>query len=197
MPRFRFITAALLAVSLAVPAAAQFTERTEFFKALRDRDGAKVQEILAKPGSTIVNAKDRDSGETALHIVTERRDTPYMLFMIARGADVNARNDEGETPLMIASSLGFAEGIRNLLARGARTDIANGRGETPLIRAVQRRDAAAVRLLLAAGADPDQSDYIAGMSARDYAARDGRARHIAKLIEETEADPAEVFGPTR
>ena len=32
----------------------------------------KVIEFLDKPGSTIINTKDRDTGETALHIVAKR-----------------------------------------------------------------------------------------------------------------------------
>ena len=47
------------------------------------------------------------------------------------------------------------------------------------IRAVQRRDLALVRALLAAGADPDQTDNVAGMSARDYARVDTRSPAVA------------------
>ncbi|RSU19126.1 ankyrin repeat domain-containing protein, partial [Sphingomonas koreensis] len=39
------------------------------------------------------------------------------------------------------------------------------------MRAVQRRDVDMVRTLLNAKADPDQRDRLAGMNARDYAAR--------------------------
>ena len=63
--------------------------------------------------------------------------------------------------------------------------LGNGGGETPLIRAVQRRDLGLVRAVLAAGGNPDQTDNVAGMSARDYAKADPRAGAIAKLIDET------------
>ncbi|HEX8388596.1 MAG TPA: ankyrin repeat domain-containing protein, partial [Sphingomonas sp.] len=63
-------------------------------------------------------------------------------------------------------------------------NLANGSGETPLILAVQRRDLAAARTLLGLGADPDQTDNVAGMSARDYARRDARNPALLKLLEE-------------
>jgi ankyrin repeat protein len=50
------------------------------------------------------------------------------------------------------------------------------------MRAVQRRDGELVQLLLASGADPDLVDRLAGMSARDYAARDTRSPAIAEAL---------------
>jgi uncharacterized protein len=40
-----------------------------------------------------------------------------------------------------------------------------------------------VRLLLKAGANPDKRDSVAGLSARDYAAQDGRSSAILGIIE--------------
>ena len=68
----------------------------------------------------------------------------------------------------------------HLTAAKANTNLANASGETPLIIAVHRRDADMVRLLLAAGADPDQTDTLAGKSARDYAALDTRSTAISR-----------------
>ena len=75
-----------------------------------------------------------------------------------------------------------AEELERLLGLGAKVDGTNRAGETPLIIAVQQRDARLVKSLLDAGADPDRTDNVAGYSARDYAARDSRARDILKLI---------------
>ena len=80
--------------------------------------------------------------------------------------------------------VGFENAIEWLLGLGAKVDASNRMGETPLIVAVQQREAPIVRLLLNAGADPDRTDHAAGYSARDYAARDPRARDILKLIED-------------
>jgi ankyrin repeat protein len=52
------------------------------------------------------------------------------------------------------------------------------------MRAVQRRDVQLVRTLLDAKADPDQVDRLAGLTARDYAARDTRSPVIAQLLKD-------------
>jgi ankyrin repeat protein len=181
---------------LVAPAAAQFSDGFNFLKAVRDRDVLKAKSFIDKPGSTIINARDLDSGDTALHIVVKRRDTPWMGFLLQQGADPNARDRAGETPLMIAARTGFADGVRVLLAVQAQVDAANGRGETPLMIAVFNRDAAVARLLLDAGADPDRPDNATGLSARDHAARDPRAGPAGRLLAEAPRREARaVAGP--
>ncbi len=181
----RFLLALLFAAAV-VPgvAQAQFSEGYNFLKAVRDRDGAKVTEALNKPGSVIIHTRDASTGEAALHIVTQRRDAVWLGFILQRGANPDMRDGRGNTPLLIATQLGWAEGIQTLLSRRAGVDVANTAGETALIRAVQNRDIASVRLLLAAGANPAKPDNAAGLSAKDYAARDPRAAAILKEIVE-------------
>ena len=171
-------------IAVATPAAAQFSDGYNFLKAVRDKDVLKAKGLIDKPGSTIINARDGDSGETALMIAIKRRDTPWMGFLLQNGADPNLRDREGNTPLGIAALNAFPNGVRVMLAAKAQVDGANNRGETPLIKAVQMRDATSVQYLLNAGADPDRTDNLAGMSARDYAARDIRSGPIAKALAE-------------
>lgn len=169
--RAAFLTALGLS-AVAGPLAAQtgmLSGSYEFLKAVRDREGEKVTQALNEPGTTLIGARDLTSGETALHIVTQRRDLPWVKFLLQRGANPNTEDKKGITPLAIASSLGFLEGVEALLDKGARPDEPNAAGETPLISAVHRRDSALVRLLLARGAEPDRNDN-SGRSARDYAA---------------------------
>jgi ankyrin repeat protein len=179
--------AALLAVMPSGPAAAQFSDRYNFLKAVRDRDFLKARDYIDKPGSTIINLKDQDSGETALHIVTRRRDVPWLSYLLESGADPNQRDSEGNTPVVVAASSGFADGVKLLIAYKADVNVPNQQGETALIRAVQMRDLNAAKLLLDAGADPDRPDNLAGRSARDYAARDIRSGPLAKLLAEAPA----------
>lgn len=194
------VTLATLGVAaglLASPAVAQFSDSYKFLKAVRDRDGATASAMMGQAGSTLINTKDYGSGDSALHIVVKRRDNAWLGFLLAKGATPDIRDAQGNTPLGIAALLGFQDGIRTLVEQRAAVNIGNSRGETPLILAVQNRDLASVRLLLSAGADPKQADRIAGMSARDYAARDRRSAAILKLIDETKpAKPAApVAGP--
>jgi len=200
----RLWIAALAALALLIPAAAsaQFSDSYNFLKAVRDRDGDKATQMLNEPGSTIVNTKDITTGESALHIVTQRRDVTWMGFLLQKGANPNARDKNGVTPLMMATTLRFVEGAETLLARKAKVDDANNSGETALIRAVQLRDLGMVRLLLKAGANPDKQDTIAGQSARDYANGDFRNPQILEAITSNDKDRKQgttspkVFGPT-
>lgn len=171
-------------------ASAQFSDGYNFLKAVRDRDGAKATEILNKPGTVIVDTKDVSTGESGLHIVTKRRDTTWLSFLLAKGAKPDIKDAEGSTPLIIATQMSFVEGADLLLKRRAAVDATNSGGETPLIIATRQRDVAMVRMLLAAGANPRKTDRTAGMSAIDYATRDSRAAVILKLLQE--AKPAKA-----
>lgn len=176
--------AAAIMLAGAAPAAAQFSDGYNFLKAVRDRDVQKAKALIDKPGSTLVNSRDVTSGETALMIAIKRRDAPWLAFLLQNGADPNMKDNEGNTPLIVAAMSAFSDGVRLMLAGKAQVDATNGRGETALIKSVQMKDAPSVQLLLNAGADPDRRDSFAGMSAREYAARDIRSGPVAKLMTE-------------
>jgi len=177
-------------------AQAQFSDSYNFLKAVKDRDGAKVMEIIGKPGSTLINTRDISTGETALHIVIERRDAGWLQFLLAKGAKPDLTDQSGTTPLMLATRLRFVEGVQQLLDSGAQVDKANDGGETPLIRAVQMRDLPLIRLLVSRGANPDKRDTLAGMSARDYAVRDGRSQAIIDILDSAKSKPGRA-GPVQ
>ncbi|RGP41292.1 Death-associated protein kinase [Altererythrobacter insulae] len=163
------VLGALLGVIAASPAAAQmFSDGYEFLKAVEDRDGDAVTAALDEPGTTIINSRDLTSGETALHIVTKRRDELWIRFLTQRGANPNVRDKKGITPVQIATTMGFVEGVERLIKAGADLEVADSAGETPLIVAVHRRDIPMIRLLLANKANPDRADN-SGRTARDYA----------------------------
>lgn len=178
---------ALLLLAGAVPAGAQIgqSQGYKFLQAVKDAKGDEVIQMLSKPGSTIVNARDVTSGEGALHIVIKRGDTKYLSYLLQMGADPNLRDGRGNTPLMLAVTQGETDMIPILATAKANPNLGNSGGETPLIRAVQRRDIGMVRALLAIGADPDQRDSLAGLSARDYATQDQRNLPVAKIFAET------------
>jgi uncharacterized protein len=165
---------------------------------VRDRDGEAVTKIIQKPGSgsVIVNTRDSSTGDGALHIVTKRRDTVWLSFLLSKGADPNMRDREGNSALMLAAQLSYAEGISLLLDRRANVDLANNSGETPLIRAVQLRDLTTVRTLLTAGANPNKADTGAGLSAKQYAERDPRAGAILAAINDAKPKAKPKVGPS-
>lgn len=188
------LVAALAGAVLSVPASAQmFSEGFEFLKAVKERDGAAATNALNQPGSVLVNARDISTGETALHIVVQRRDLVWLRFLLQKGANPNIAAKNGVTPLVLATNLGFNDGVEVLVDGGARVDVTNAAGETPLITAVHRRDAALVRLLLSKGANADRTDN-SGRSARDYA---GMMNANGQLLAEFErADAARKGGAT-
>lgn len=190
-----------LAMVAAAPTAAVAQNMSEgyiFLKAVKDRDGAKVTDALNRPGSTVVNTRDLASGESALHVVTGRRDATWLRFLIGKGANANIADRRGVTPLQLATNLGWAEGVEILVGAGASVDLTNDAGETPLIAAVHRRDAALVRALLKAGANPERTDN-SGRNARDYAELLGPQSPILaeldKAREEGRAKAAKTYGP--
>lgn len=179
-------TVAMLPVASGVVAPAlqaQFSDSYNFLKAVRERKGEDAEKFLAEPGTVIVNTRDSTTGETALHIVVQRRDTTWLNYLLQKGGNPNLADKKGTTPLMLATQINFVEGIDSLVKRKAVVDQANRSGETALILAVQLRNSEAVRVLLKAGANPDKKDSRAGYSARDYAMQDGRASAIVSIIE--------------
>jgi len=190
--------ALVLALLSPVAAQAQFSDSYNFLKAVKDADGQKVTDLIQKPGSTVINSRDVTTGETALHLVIARRDSTWLAFLLAKGANPNLTDNSGNSPLMKAVQARFQDGVILLLSGGAQVDKANGSGETPLIRAVQLHDVAVVRLLVARGANADRRDSIAGMSARDYAERESRTPGLVDALSaaKTSAAPkGPVQGP--
>ena len=155
-PFFLALAAGLIlpmGAGLVAPAAqAQFSDSYNFLKAVRDRKGEDAEKFLAAPGSVIINTRDNSTGETALHIVIQRRDATWLGYLLQKGANPNLADKKGTTPLMLATQLGFIDGIDWLSRKKAQIDQTNRAGETALILAVQLRNAEAVRVLLKAGA---------------------------------------------
>lgn len=175
------LMAVMLALGMAEPAAAQFSASYNFMKAVKDRDVSGAIELADKPGSTVVNARDGDTGEAAVHIVTRRGDLGWLGLLYQKGANLNLKDNEGNTPLILASLTRWSEGVQTLIRLKAQVNLQNRMGETALLKAVQARDYALTKALLDAGANPDIADN-SGISPRIAANEDARAATIAKLF---------------
>lgn len=179
--RNAFLAMVMAAGLVGTPVAAQlFSTGYEFLRAVKDREGAEVTKILETTNGSVINTRDRRTGESAMHIVAQRRDNLWIAFLAARGANPDIADNNGVTPLQISSNLGHVEGVEALLKAGASVDVASRTGETPLISAVLRRDLTMARLLLSNGANPDRSDN-SGRSARDYAQLRGGERLLDEI----------------
>lgn len=196
---FRLATFALALFAAAgllhAPAQAQFRGGYAFLQAVESRDGTKATESL-QDDAALINTRHPETGETALIIVTKRRDATWLRFLLGKDADPAIGDRQGMTPLMHTALLNFVDGADELLKRRAPVDQTNRRGETALILAVQAKNVAMVRMLVKRGANPDKADHIAGMSARDYAKRDDRSGQIVALLDAKSDAPVRDFGPS-
>jgi len=185
-----------LALACAAPAAAQFSDSYNFLKAVRESDGDKALELLSKPGAPVLNTRDPNTGETALHISVRTHSDNWVGFLLNKGANTEVKDRQGNTALHVAALVGDQTAITYLLGMKARVNAINNNGETPLILAVHRRDIDAVHLLVDGGADPKIQDTLAGKSALDYARQDSRLGPILKVMEDAKAPPKKaVSGP--
>jgi len=188
--------AIFLALGLIAPAAAQFSDAYGLIKAVREKDVKVAREILDKPGSTTINAREPATGDAPIHIVVKRRDIAWLGFLLQASADANARDRDGNSPMVLAAIGRWTEGLQLLVAIRADVDRRNNSGETALIKAVQAGDAGNARILLDAGASPDLTDNVAGRSARDYAVE--KSGPIGKLLADApKKTKAPVQGPVR
>lgn len=194
----RLILAAALA-AIAMPATAQLkgSPGYSFLQAVRDGKGEDVVNILAKPGTRIINTRDPSTGEAALHIVAKRGDDKYTRFLLQQdGVDANIRDNQGNTPLIFATRGGYEAVVSSLLAAKANPNAVNSDGDMPLMLAVLRRDVSMARDLLDAGADPDKADR-AGRTVRDAVMENAaRDRAMAQLfVEHPKKERRAVSGP--
>jgi len=177
------------------PAQAQFRGGYAFLQAVESRDGTKATDAL-KDDASLINTRNPDTGETALIIVTKRRDATWLRFLLGKDADPSIADRQGVTPLMHAALLNFTDGAQELLNEKAPVDQTNRRGETALILAVQTKNVAMVRLLVRNGANPNKADHATGMTARDYAKRDDRTGQIIAILEAKPDKPVRDLGPS-
>ena len=170
---------------------AEVTDVTELLRAIARRDRGSAVARLDEAPSLATDSLIRSdefflaerlvqvyAGDTALHAAAFSYDTEMARDLLARGADIRARNRRGAEPLHAAAigvpgSPGWDPSAQRAVigflvgAGGDPNAVATG-GVTPLHRAVRNRCAAAVEALLDAGADPGLPNDR-GSTARDLA----------------------------
>lgn len=197
--RFRLLVP-VLALAIAAPALGQSrSDSYKFLDAIKNADGNTVTQMLDEPGQRIINSVDRTTGDAAVHILVKNGNVRFLRYVLARGANPNILDGQGNTAAVLATQSGSAEAVQALIDYKADLNLGNRQGQTPLILAVLARRADLIHILLDAGADPDKTDTLQGMSARDYAKVDTRFPAALKLIEQSDATrkpKGAVSGPT-
>jgi ankyrin repeat protein len=148
--------AGLFAFAFAVPASCGPIQ-----DAARKGDLAQVQALL-KGDPTLISSKD-ELGETPLAMAAVAGQKDVVEFLLAHGADVNARNLVGNTPLHEAvweDDEAHKDVVGLLLAHGADVNAKGQQGATPLFDAAFDGSTGVATLLLAKGADVKARDDL-------------------------------------
>jgi len=115
------------------------------------RDAAKARLLIEHGANVNIQSKQ---GRTPLMLAALRDGgSDIVALLLAKGADVKAKDNRGDTALGLAAETGDAAIMRLLLDKGADVNGRNRKGETPLIQAATSARPEAVRLLLQRGAD--------------------------------------------
>ena len=131
----------------------------------------------------------RPSGvNPSLHRAVDRGDFRQVRTLLARGADVDAKDESGMTPLQVAAWEGQKGMVDLLLAHGADVDANDTLHHTPLWYALDRGYGAVVKTLVAGGANVNIRDRQDGKTPLQASFRwpDTQA---AKLLLAAGADP--------
>ena len=96
-----------------------------------------AKEMVAKSGrrnveDTPVPVRVLWSGDTPLHKAARYGEVSEVKKLLAKGAEVDAKNKDGDTPLDLAAKKGHVDVVIWLLAKGAEVNAKNEYGQTPL-----------------------------------------------------------------
>jgi ankyrin repeat protein/L-ascorbate metabolism protein UlaG (beta-lactamase superfamily) len=154
-------------------------QTADVHRAARAGDCARLKELTgASP--ELVNARSED-GDVPLHTAALAGSMDAALYLIGRGADIEARNSSDQSPLLYAAYAGNAELVDTLIARGARFDYRDARGNSPLHFAARGGHMAVVGLLASKGARIDEKGNQ-GRTPLFLAAMNGRTEIVKFLL---------------
>jgi cytohesin len=151
------------------------------YDAIWNSDRTMTEALVTKAGDA------RAAKWAPLHATVVTGDIQAIEDLLAKGADVNARDEDGYTALFIAALRGHKEVVELLLAKGAdinaRLDVdARGAGGWTSLHAAARHDRKSVaQLLIAKGADVNAKTEK-GQTALSLAKENGHTKIVELLI---------------
>jgi len=151
---------------------------TSVYEAVYKGDVDTVRRYLEQGGN--VNAKYGFDGNTPLQRAAQNNNKDMVEMLIAKGADVNAKDKDGNTPLQRAAQNNNKDMVEMLIAKGADVNAKDKDGNTPLQRAAQHNRKDVAELLIAKGADVNAKDKD-GNTPLQRAAQHNR-KDVAELL---------------
>jgi len=136
---------------------------------------------MIKDSPDLINARDSNTeNDTRLHTAARLGQSTVVQFLLANGAEVDARNKSGRTPLHEASVMGRLAVVQLLLDRKAELNATDRNGSTPAHLAAGEGYKSVLEALLAAGADPNAKDSSGATPLHRAASKDRKA--VAELL---------------
>jgi ankyrin repeat protein len=144
----------------------------------------KVKSIVGKNPKLVYSTYQ---GATPLHwAVSWSPKKEVVVFLIEKGADVNAKDENGRTPLHWAVNWGYKEVVELLIEKGSDVNAKDESGRTPLHEAVAwghlKERGGLVELLIEKGADVNTKDDRGETPLHDAVTR-GHKEVVELLIE--------------
>jgi len=127
--------------------------------ALEEGDtGAFARMLASTPVDSVIGA----GGRTLLMVAIQESNLPAIEVLVARGAQLELRDEQGTTALALAVEMGFHEAVEVLLGAGADPDARDLSGVTPLDIAEEHGAHDITALLLRHGASSGRDAFLPG-----------------------------------
>ena len=124
----------------------------DIFKTVNEGNLSKVTSILEEKPELMLNTSHKEN-HTLLHQAAVDGHKEIAVFLIAKGASIDAKNKNHDTPLHSAVQGGHKDLVELLLADGADINMTGPDGYTPLHYAVEKQNIEIIKFLVYKGAD--------------------------------------------
>ena len=155
--------------------------RLDMFSACALGDVGEVSALL-DADARLANARSKGGETSPLHVAAHVGHEQVVELLLARGANIKAKDDRGNTPLHEAAAKGHASVVRELLAHGADVWAKNDGDRTPLFVACERAGNVEVVEMLIRAVGDLRENRDEGRSALWAASRRGHAGVVVLLL---------------
>ncbi|HWN11395.1 MAG TPA: ankyrin repeat domain-containing protein [Pyrinomonadaceae bacterium] len=140
-----------------------------------------LEGLAALISETDVNMRDTRSRTTALEHAVRNANREMVQFLLAAGADPNAKDATGQTVLMELDEDATVDMVWDLINSGAKVNLQDLGGNTPLMELASSKNVEAIKALLDAGAKLETRNKQ-GRTALMVAAIAGHVNTVRALI---------------